>query len=288
MPSRLLDAKNRLQQIRIGGAALPDAVAAAATKADMSYSSTQTTELKLSVQDTPDGTLWNLPLLRRGVSLDYGDQQLVIRTVSIEAGAGGPTVAIVARSRVIAALRKQTGKRSWGTADISSWVRDRVKEAGGIAVVQPGLGSESITRQDGNEEESSWDVMQRLTSAAGAVAYEVDQRVVFARPSWLEASGSGRRWSWYWNSTRDYSDLIAAVPRYRGSDDGETAEQLTLDLWGSDADQVRPGDGAAFGGRVGEAAGQWLVTQVDIPGAVAKPITVSLERATDPKITKSS
>ena len=282
----LTDDQNRLTTVKIGGKPLPPNVADAVLTATMSYASDQVGELTLTVQDTQEAELIVSGMAKRGQPMDYAKQHLVIRTVSHDPAPGGPIVTIKARSRVIANLKKQTGKKSWGTTDVASWVSGRVTEAGGKIVAQS-VGKDAITRQDSDIAESTLDVMRRLADQAGAWLFEADQTVYLGKPSWLAARKAARRWKFTWTSHGKYSEQLTERPAWRGTDDDDAGEELELSLTGDDADQIRPGHVVTYSGKVGEASGTWIVTEVRIPGSLVEPVLVTCKRPKDPKPVKA-
>lgn len=284
----LTDSKNRLLAVKLGGRPLPATVAENVLTATMAYSTSDVAQFTITIQDTPTAALIVSGAAKRGQPLDYGTQHMVIRQVQHDPGAAGPIVTIRARSRVVAALKAQTGKKAWGTVDVASWASGRVAEAKGTIVAQP-LGKDAIVRQDETgTEETSLDVLRRLADQAGAWLFEADQTVYLGRPSWLAKRSAARRWPLTWAGHSTYTGLLTGRPAYRGTDDGDQAEQLDLTMIGDQADQPRPGHVVTLTGRVGEAAGTWIVTAVDIPGTLAKPVTVTCARPKDPKPAKAA
>jgi len=286
----IVGADNRLMLVTVAGQDLSGLLSERAVEAKMSYSAEQVGQFSMAFTD-PDGDIVNSGLMVKGAALDYGGYQLAIATVKHSPAPGGISVRIEARSRVIRDLRKQTGKNAYGTTDVAQWVRSRVTEAGGITVAQ-GVGSEPISRQDGNEEESSWDVMRRLTSVKGVWCFEVDQTIYFAKPTWLAAQSSARSWAVYWNTNTDRSDMLVDYPDYEDQEDGESTQRLTM-KWVSATDyalaaEVRPGHVVDYTGRIGPAAGRWLVTGVDVGASHSEPVSVTMERPIDPKVEKTA
>lgn len=281
----LTDDRNRLKTVRVGGRPLDRNVQEQTLSATMSYSALQTGEFTLVVQDTPEADIANARIFTRGTSIDYGPQRMTIRTISHDAGAGGPLVTIKARPATIAALRKQTGKHSWGTVRIDKWAADRVSQAHGKIVAQ-NLGTESITRQDSHNDESSMDVLTRLATEAGAWCYEIDQTIYLGRPSWIAKRPEASRWRIRWDSHHDYTDQLTSRPAYRASDDLDPGEQLTVTML--DADDIRPGHIFDYAGRVADAKGLWIITDISLPIDATQTATVNAQRITDPKPTKAA
>lgn len=265
----------------LSGRPLPAPVQQAIVDASMSYSTLQAGELELTIQDSPDGALVNGGTIRLGQPVDYDTYRMVCRTVEIAGGKTGPVVTVRARPTVVAALKGQKGKRSWGTMSIGGWVDAQVRQAGGRAIVQPGLGSESIVR---GEQQSTMDLLSELATQAGVWCWETDQTVYFVRPAWWAGQPAARQWPIDWAGHGDYSDPLAGMPEYRASVDGDpgSRESLTVDMIGDGVDAVRPGHVIVYGGQVGAAVGEWIVTGVDLPLDVAEPVTVTCGRPIDP------
>jgi hypothetical protein len=190
---------------------------------------------------------------------------------------------VKARSRVVSTLKgpEHTGKGSWGEVDVTRWVLERCREAGAIPVVQGDLGSLTFTRQQYDNEESTWDVMQRAAKTVGAWCYEFEQILTFGRPTFLASRSRARWWEIYWNSYGNYTPGLAGMPSYSWSLDGGS-EAMTFDLVSIDGDLARPGDGATLSGNVGSAAGDWIVTDVGIPLSMNSPVRVTCARIVDP------
>ncbi|RIJ76618.1 hypothetical protein D1871_11135 [Nakamurella silvestris] len=283
-----VDGGNRLRDVLIGGQDLDGLLGGQMVSAKMSYAADQIGQFTLEMIDNVSGQIVKSGLIRKGVSFDYGDQQLVISSLSYSPAPGGVRIKVDARSRLISSLRKQTGKASWGTTSVAGWVSARVAEAQGTSVQQE-LGTESITRQDGNDEEASWDVMRRLADTKGAWCFECDNAVTFGKPSWIAGRPSTRVWSQFWNAPTEHSEELLEFPGYEMSEEGETPETLTVKWLSDEAEQARPGQVLDLGGTgVGAAAGRWILTGVDDPISRIEPFTITAQRIVDPVPPKSA
>lgn len=277
-----LDTSGRLELVRVKGRGLTADVQQAVLTASMSYATGQVGQLSLTIQDTEEAAIFRSNIFSKGAAVDFADQHMDVRTITLAGSDAAPVLSVASRSRVISALKgpKQSGTGSWGSVPVDQWVRDRAREVGARTIVQP-LGRQTITRQESTQVETTWDVMQRLAGVLGAVCFEFDQTIVMAKPSWLINRPGKRGWPISWHSQRDYSDNLGGAPGYSDSYDGDTPEQLTFQLLGDDAFRCRPGDVVPFS-TTGPWAGFWLVDSVteDLQRGVG--VAVTCGRATNP------
>jgi hypothetical protein len=277
-------ATNRLARVRVSGSGLSADVAEAITGITMSFSASQVGQLSMALVDTADAAIIRSGVFRKNTALDYADQHLEVRGLDITPGGGGAALTVLARSRVIGVLRgpehtSGAAGGTWGEQDVPRWVADRCREAGATALVQPHLGSLTLTRAFG---ETTWDTMQTAARQTGCWCFEYEQVIVFGRPSWL-ADKRRRWWDVYWNSYTDYTPGLTGMPSYSWSDDGTRQESMSFASVAEDADEARPGHAVTVRGNMGEGVGEWVVTQVDVPGKTASPVTVTCSRIVDPK-----
>lgn len=275
---------NRLDAVRIAGLQVTSELSQRVTTARMEYSSTQVGQLSLTVQDTPAAKYFGSGLFNLGTSIDFANQHMDLRTVTFSGSAGAPIIELAARSRVIAQLRgpKQSGPGTWGEVDIQHWVIARVTEAGGRAVTQA-LGSQTISRQAGGEVETTWDVMVRLATLLGVWCFEYDQTVVFAKPSFLVNMRGHRGWQITWQSWSNYSQNLLGLPSYSNTYDADGTETLEFGLVGPDNWMARPGDFVRYTGP-GAAAGNWIITSVNVDVVEGAAVQVTCDRVIDPTI----
>ena len=277
----------RLKQITVSGSNISKELSAACISAELSLSTSQVTEMGLSFQDSPDLDLFTSKLFHRGASIRYGDWFLVADGLTLSSGAAGPVIKVVAPSRFITALKKQTGAKSWGNTNVSAWVASVAESVGMKHRVQPGLGSKTIARvkpESGQAAESTWDVLTQQAREAGVWLYEYGSTLVFAKPSYLvKAPWARKTWALTWNDFYSYSPGLTGMPSYSDDPGSETPETLTLKLVSPDADQARPGDAVTLNGRnVGPMGGVWIVNAVSFPMKAADVVTLTCQRPIDP------
>lgn len=254
-------------------------LSSAIVSASMSYSATQINQMSITFQDTDDGVILGSGILNRGTTVDWRDQHLVVAGLDIRRGEGGPRITVKARSRVVSILSGpgHIGKGSWGEQNTGHWIIDRAREAGAPARTRSDLGTQLLTRTADND--TTWAMMQRAAAVAGAWCFEIDNTVVFMKPSQLTESW-GRWWNIAYVSTTDYNIGLDGQPEYSWSDSG--SESLSFNLIAADADKARPGDGVTLSGNLGPAGGDWIMTQVDPPLSDTAGTRVSCVRIVDP------
>lgn len=275
---------NRLKAVKVSGKTLTKQLTAACTSADLSASISQVTQLSLTFQDSNDLTLFRGGKLRSGTTLSYGAWTTRVGPVEVKGGAVGPTLSIKALSLGVSKLRGQTGAKNWGKHSVTSWVKDRAKSVGFKFIVQPNLGNRTIVRKkpDGQDKESTWDVLNALAKELGVWLFEYGNTLVFARPSWLVNRVGRRNIALYWSDWNSYTSSMEGLPTYKSDPDADLRESLVVRLVSSDADSVRPGDTITLGGNPGDMRGTWIVTAVNFPMTRTAPVEATCQRAVDP------
>ena len=279
----------RLKALTVAGTDLSANLASLCVGAKLSVAVDQVTEMGLTFQDTPDLRLFNSKLFAPGISVRYGDWHFTTDGLKLSGGGAGPQVSVNAPSKFVTALRKQTGAKSWGSVNLSSWVVEIARSVGMTNLAQPGLGTKTITRtapEDGQAAESTWDVLTQQARESGAWLFEYGSTLVFAKPSYLVRAVWPRRvWELTWNDYQNYSAGMAGMPTYSDDPGQEIRESLVVKLVAPDADQARPGDALTLSGRsVGRMGGTWIIKSVDFPLHIAAPVTVTCQRPIDPKV----
>lgn len=253
--------------------------------ASLSCSTTEVSELSITVQDTLDSALQRSVILKPGAPLSFAGWSFAVSGWSTDVGDAGPTVEITAPSRYVQRLRGQIGAKSWGTQDISAWVAARAREVGLVPAIQSGLGRQLFIRDkpDGDEKPSTWDLMVEGAEVGGAFIFEHGNRLVMGRPSWLVSKPwGGRTWRMTWNTWMDYTAEFQGQPRFEYQDGEQT---LTVNMLGTSRHLVRPGDrlilsGSAVKGRL--PAGTWLVDSVSVSLSRDVPAELVCVRPVDP------
>jgi len=274
-----------IDAVRLSGRGLSEYLGARVIGGSLKASTTEVTELQLTIQDSLDAALHRRGLLRKGSVVTMNGWTMAVTGWSVGAGDAGPTLEIVAPSRYVERLRAQTGAKSWGTQDISAWVRSRAREAKMNAVIQPNLGRQLFIRDkpEGDQRPSTWDLMVEGAEVGGAWLFEYGPNLVLARPSWLaKTAWGGRTWRFTWNGWESISSGIAQIPVWSNTGGPETLELSVIahNRWA-----VRPGDKVILNGRSVSGtpmSGVWLVESVDIPLDREAAAEVRCVRAVDP------
>ena len=277
---------NRLKNIKITGKGLTASLVDSCIGATFSVSNSQITEMSLKFLDTGNLALFRSGVLAAGASVNYGGWNLVSAGMSLQGGKSGPEVTITAPSLFVERLKSQTGGHSWGDRDVSAWAMDIGKSVGMTPVVQPGLGKRTLARakSDGDNKESTWDVLSTAAKNVGAWLFEYGPYLIMARPSWLVSQPWGQRqWEFYWSNVGDYSVGLDGLPKYSNVPGTGAAEKIVFSLVSADADSIRPGDTVSFNAP-GSMAGRWIATDVSFPMNVSGPVSVTCVRPIDPAI----
>lgn len=281
----------RLKAVTVSGTNISANLTELCVRSSLSLAVDKVTEMGFTFQDTFDLELFNSKLFTPGASVRYGDWFLTCDGLKLASGAAGPQVTINAPSKFVTTLRgpSHQGARSWGDTPLTSWVISVAESVGMSHLVQPGLGVKSIARtapEDGQQAESTWDVLTQQAKEAGCWLFEYGSTLVFAKPSYLVAAVWPRRtWEVRWDSYRDHSEGLVGMPTYDDNPGAELRESMTVKLVSPDADQARPGDAFVLTGRaVGAMGGVWIIRGVDFPLHVAGAVTLDLQRPIDPKV----
>ncbi|MFT4471696.1 CHAP domain-containing protein [Arthrobacter sulfonylureivorans] len=277
--------KNKLASIKVTGKGLSRNLVDACTGATLAVSNSSITSMGLTFLDGADLNIFRSGLLSKGASISYGQWGLTVQDVKVKSSALGPSLEVSAPSKFVTKLKAQTGERSWGETNLSTWATDAFKSVGALAVVQPSLGSLLIARQkpEDGKAESTWDVLTALAREKGLWLFEYGTAFVLAKPSWLARTNWARQsWSVWWNSWSSYHEALAGMPEYSDEADSDPSESLTLKLVATDWD-IRTGDEVKLGGTgVGDMGGKWIVTGVKFPMTAAGVLTVGCQRPVDP------
>jgi len=280
--------KNMLMNIRVTGKGLQADLVDSCTKATFSTACDAVTEMSLTFQDSMDLAIFRSGVLASGATVSYGGWSMVARTQDLASGNAGPQLTIKAPSLFVERLRGQVGEKAWGRVDVSAWVAGVAAGVGMKTLVQPGLGQQTLVRAkpEGDNRESTWDVLTSAATQAGVWLFEYGNILVFAKPSWLiKTTWARRSWDLWWDNWSSYSDGMGGMPKYSKDPNSNPGETLTVRLVSPDADQARPGDAVVLTGKaVGAMKGTWIVKSVDYPMTVAGAVTLACVRPVDPTI----
>lgn len=250
----------------------------------INYSRDQITELDLTVLDK-GLVLFRSGVFRTGSVITYGGLKFVVTGYGIKQESAGAVITINTTSKLVSNLQKQKGAKSWGTISVASFVKSVAKSAGAKGYYCHGVPARyKIARQkssDGSQNESTWDVLQRLADEFGAWCWEADGVLYLTRPQYMSMHPKVQ-YSIVWNSETSYSGALKQMPEYSYSMTSDPREQLSLVVQSSDGDNIRPGHIFKLTGAMGQARGKWIVTDLDIPFQQNAEITVNLKRPINP------
>lgn len=278
---------NRLNDVEIDGSRMRTSLVEACLSASLSASLTQKTEMKFTFADDDDATLFRSGIFRDGHILKYVHWRGRIEGGGrLRSGAGGPRVEVTAPSLFVHKLENATGSRDWGNVQSTFWFRREAEAVGMRHDIQPDLGMQKIVRKkaEGDDPESTWDVMVEVAEKAGAWIGEHSSRLLVGKPEWLYS----RPWRTRshipirWSGWSDYSDSMDGMPEFTP---GAPADQeLVVSLITEDADRSCPGDSLHLSGNLNggtremNANGAWLVRDVDIPLNRTQPVKLTCVR----------
>src|SRR5205085_247197 len=131
----------------------------------------------------------------------------------------------------------------WRNVSPHQLVADEARKAGLLSIVDPttavrsGIQRKHEPGKPETEQESTWDVFQRVAGEVGFWLFESAGTVVFGRPSWVVKNAQAHR-TWMWPTGGD--NELQSVPVCRNSEDADvvTIEARLLTEFGV---QYRPG-----------------------------------------------
>lgn len=278
---------NRHLGIKVSGSTLTKEMNDAIVDLDFTLSTASVSAFSMTVMDTPGLTLFNH--MRPGRTFTYAGYSYRIQTRELGSGSGNPTVKVEGVSKRVWGLQQDTGEYTWGSVDVGSWVEKLAESVKFKPMVEPGLGSMDLARAkpEGDEAESTWDVMVKAKSELGVWMFEYGDKLWFGKPTWIIGQEGRASWKFTWNSLRSHSATLAAVPKYIEDPDNnapDKQEMLTLSYLSPDATRVRPGDKVTMSssGKF-KFEGIWLVASVTGIGSDATaPVQIECVRPVDP------
>lgn len=275
----------RLGNVIVRGAKLRGNIVEAVTSATLSLSSTEATQLDLTLID--DG--WDV--LRSGLfdagtpskagsRCDFGDLDLEVRAIEVAPRGVDHAIRITARSLGVGKLKRARGPLIRKNLTPTQFVKLEAKRAGLRCVGQPSTKRKAIARQSGKDAESSWDTCQRLAKELGYVCFEAAGVLYFGRPTWLVQRTKELRVEWKGKRT---DGAIDAIPTCRRSgDDPKNRATVDASLRGKLGELARPGMALVLDG-VPTFDGRYMVNTVTIPLAEGTPVSVSAGTPENPK-----
>lgn len=247
---------SKLQALIVRGNRLSARVQDAVTSASLSWSTTEITQLSLTVAD-PGFELWREAVFAKGSTMIFrqaGLPDLTLRIASLTvdggpAGTGG--FQVMARSNGVHKLKQRRGPKLMKNVSPTDFVRSECRAVGLKFVGQPSAKRGQVRRDlpqkgqasQGAAKPSSWTTFQRLASELGFYCFEFADTVYFGKPTWLI------------NRSKDNATQVAlplpgapevwmaqSIPSINESEDAEVAVEVSgIQLHLSRYKDCRPG-----------------------------------------------
>lgn len=286
MTSYSLD--GRLGNIYARGAKLDGNIAEAVTAASLSLTMGEVSQLSLTVADNADFELLASGLFapgtptKRGSQLDYGALNFEVRAVELEPRGEDHQLRVTARSIGAGNLKRARGPLVRKKISPTRFVAIEAKRAGLTFVGQPSEKRANISRQAGDDPETSWDTCQRLASELGYVCFEAAGVLYFGKPTWLLDRKDRQEYRIRWRG-RATDDGLDTVPRCRRSgDDAKNAATVEVSLRGTAGDDVLPGMALILDG-VPTFDGAYLIESVELGLGEGAAASVKAATAVNPE-----
>jgi cell wall-associated NlpC family hydrolase len=281
-PSAVYSLDGRLAPLIVMGAKLRAHTAARVTSATLSLSSSEATQLSLTFVDNEfdllrSGLFEPGTPTKAGTRCDYLDLDLEVRAVELVPRGRDNVLTVTARSFGEGRLKRARDVVIRKGISPTEFVALEAKRGGLRFVGQPSAKRRAIARQNN---ESSWDVCQRLAKELGYVCFESSGVLYFARPTWLVRHTSTIPVRW---RGADTDDGVDAIPTCRRSgDDRKNAATLDLQLRGTLGERARPGMAVLLEG-VPMFGGRYMVDTVTLPLSEGAPASVAASTPENPK-----
>lgn len=275
----------RLGNLIVRGARLKGNIADSVTSATLSLSSSEATQLDLTLIDEGwevlrSGLFSAGTPTKAGSRCDYGDLDLEVRAIEVGPRGVDHAIRITARSLGVGKLKRAKGPLIRKNLTPSQFVKLEAKRAGLKCIAQPSPKRKAIARQTGKDAETSWDTCQRLAKELGYVCFEAAGVLYFGQPTWLTQRTKELRVEWKGKRT---DDAIEAIPTCRRSgDDRRKVAQVDALLRGKLGELARPGMALVLDG-IPTFDGRYMVDAVTLPLAEGTPATVTASTAENPK-----
>lgn len=274
--------EGRLGQLIVRGGRLRADIAESVTGASLSLSSSEVTQLTLTIVDNDfdvlrSGLFSAGTPSKRGSRCDYGGLDLEVRAIEVAARGRDNVLTITARSVGAGNAKRKRGAHVRKNLTPTQYVALGAKAAGLKFTGQPSAKRKVIARK---KDESEWDTWQRLAQELGYVCFEAAGRVYFGKPTWLIDKTKTLRVAWKGAST---GDAIDELPNCRRSgDDAKRAAQVTAKLRGDLGEDALPGMRFVLDG-IPTFDGAYMVDSVTMDLAEGAAAQVSASTPINPK-----
>lgn len=180
-----------IDKMLVMGSGLPSSLRGAVTKAALSGSLDQVTQLDMTFLD-PGWQILQSGLITLAQSITLDGFRLEISNLETEGSGGTEYLNIKARPVVVRSLKKRRGARVMKHVSPTQYVQAACAAVGAGFVGEPSGRRTTVSRdvpQKGSDEienpPSDWTTIKRLATELGFVTFEAANTIYFGRPSWL-------------------------------------------------------------------------------------------------------
>lgn len=244
-----IDNTPALEDVFVQGKPLDDQTQKYIYSADLEMSTTEVSELAISLDD-PDFDVLKKGTFDINTPVTYRGAHLYVAVVETNDGGGLGGLTIRCRPLAVRKLKdfKTTDKNKGVYKDLTpgDYVIAECKRAGVAKTpfVQKGKKKHKIVRDkeeagvtyDPASEPSAWTTMQRLAAEEGYILYEVGGVIYFGQPTWLVKHLPTLEVVWYSADGKE----PASIPQFRQTVDSKDTE-ITVELPIARAGHVFPG-----------------------------------------------
>lgn len=254
-------------------------VSEAVTSLEVSYTMDAVSQLTIELEDL-DLSLFRANTFQVRRDVRYGDDLFEIAAVEIGPGSGsGAKVTVEARRKQIQMMKRDKKPDAYGGISATDYARIVAERYRLAFVGEPTATKRTILQaQTDQEDESVWDVLQRLAGEAGFVVFEFGGILIFGSQQWLlNRFGNNVAFEYGGPETNYYQ--VLELPTMRRSDDDPYAASGNVILDRKRARDLRPGVTATLI-NMGEFDGQYLITEVVWKDGEPDPVGVAIRKPT--------
>jgi len=282
----------RLGRLIARGGKLSANVAERVVSGGVELTASEVSQLTLSLVDDADLNVLDSRLFyagtpdKAGSRLDFAGLNFEVRAVDIAPRGDDHVLTVTARPLGVGRLKRARGAKVRKNLSPTAWVRAEAKAAGLGFVGQTSAKRKSIARKgavDGNDAESSWDVITRLAEEVGFIVFEAAGGLYFGKPTWLVDQLADFRLAWKGEQT---SGTVDALPVCRRTgDDPKRLATVDAFLRGEAAEELTTGQALNLTG-VPTFEDRYLIDRVYIPFREGTAVEVTAVTPIDPEKVK--
>ncbi len=218
-----LQLSDRLTAVHVSQARLAPDLASLIAAANLSLSTTQTSQLELTFLDA-DMALIAGGFLPKRTPVSYGGLALEVAVREIVTVNSAPAFKVTARASAIQRLKRATGARVWSGLSYTQWLASECAAVGAGFIGQASPTQTQVIRKadKGEAPESTWDTATRAASELGYILFEAAGVVYFGKPSWIVKTQARSRIGWFGNGAAGTHPDLFSPPSVRDSEDDQT------------------------------------------------------------------